>query len=350
MTWLMALAVALPGGLAQERGFDDVLAEAEQAADDSQDVPIERRQVLEDPEEDLPGFNPFYVGDVFPTPAAPLRVGNNHQLNGLFFVPSLESAETLEAGNWAFRAGADVSSADAQFVDNRFFYNYNGTLLETEWMARYGPGFGAEIDLRLTFSELFGSSDRIILARDGRELVREGTRGAALSDVVLTLKKRLLWNDGEPDGLTGAMDVKFPIDGDRDNLLTSQGIDVSGRAIYSLTLGEGITAHAQLGIMIPQRDKVFLQDVTLRNPIFFGAGAAWKFHDDWVIIAQIQGHQSAFESAANSVAPLEGILFSVHGGVRVRIGAYFIDASIGTGGGDLPSDWIYTLGFEMMKY
>ncbi len=88
----------------------------------------------------------------------------------------------------------------------------------------------------------------------------------------------------------------------------------------------------------------------MRNPIFFGASAAIKLHEDWVLIAQVQGHQSTFDDEMESVGLLEGLLTSFHTGVRWRVGSYFIDMSVGTGGGDLPSDWIYTLGFDFLEY
>lgn len=299
-----------------------------------------------DPEEQRRGANLLHLSEVYRIPVDPLRVHNNHQLHGIFYLPPMEGAETLDEGTFAFRFGIDLSNGSARDVNSRFFYNYKGTLYQTDLQGRYGLGEGAEVGMTLDISEVFGASQRIVLARDGKELVREGDRGLAVGDAVFALKKRLTWEEGDPGGLSAALSVKIPLDRDRDNLVTSSEVDTSVQFIYSHSFGD-VTAHLNAGFMIPGRDKVFLEDVSLRDPILLGIGLAWKASPDWVVLAQWQGHQSVFEDRRRSVEILDENLFSMHGGVRTRVGSYFLESSVGGGLGGHTSGFIFTLSLEM---
>lgn len=309
--------------------------------------PIEVRPlVLDDPQQDEHGSNLLYLGEVSKLPLDPLRVHNNHQLHNLFYIPPMEGAETLEAGTWALRLGLDMSNGSGREVDARFFYNYKGTMFQTDWQARYGLGEGTEVGAVFDFSELFGSSEKTVVARDGKELVREGSRAAGIGDIVFSLKKRLIWEEGSPEGLSVTVALKVPVDNTRNDLLTSGEIDTAVQAAYSHKLGD-VLAHVDFGFVIPGRDKVFLEDVTLRDPFTIGAGMAWPVDPQWVVLGQIQGHQSVFDQSQRSLSILDDNLFSIHGGARTRIGSYFLESSLGKGIGSHASSSIFTLSLEV---
>jgi len=298
--------------------------------------------IQETPDPNGPGLHPPRAIESRELGSAPARISSNHLLHSLFGILPMESALPLlpwriEAGIWQ-----DISSGKLDVVDDEYFFHYDATLLETNFEFRLGLPAGFEATIGFDLSDLLQDDGKIILERNpGDFLIEPGERGVGLGDVRFRLKKSILSNESRAFGIVAG--VKIPVSTDREDLLTSEGVDIAASALFTQRWGP-VTVHVNFGGVLPGRARVFGEEVETQPSVFFGASLVWKFEQWGAAILQFQGNQSVFQGSFDSVRILEDFVASVHLGGRFRIAGSFLEPTIGMGLTGRSSDFVATVG------
>jgi hypothetical protein len=267
-----------------------------------------------------------------------MRISSNNIFHSLFGFLPVESAETLEEGRVNVGLEMQTSSGKLDVSTADYFFHYDATLVETALAARVGISGDWDAGLRVDVSNLLEDSGDIILIRQGKTLVRQGTRGTSVGDVNVWTKKRIL-STGEQGALSILIGSKVPVSRSHDDLLTSGGVDVGASVLWTEELAP-FAFHVNLGVLIPGKVQVFEERVDTRNALAFGAAVSYTFADWGLILAQVQGNQSVFKDSNDSIAILNKTVATAHVGGRFRIGSYFLEASVGFGLTDQSSDLV----------
>ncbi|HYE98106.1 MAG TPA: DUF3187 family protein, partial [Planctomycetota bacterium] len=151
--------------------------------------------------------------------------------------------------------------------------------------------------------------------------------------------KKRLFGTGEKGAISILVGGKIPLSRSKEDLLTSGAVDFAASLLWTEDFGP-VAFHASVGAILPGDVKVFEEDVDTRNALTFGLGAAVKFAEWGVLVAQVQGSQSVFEDSADSISIFDEMPMSAHGGGRFRIGSYVLEAGVGTGLTDQSADLI----------
>lgn len=294
------------------------------------------------PQEDVdamrPGFDPLHPVPQRPLSPAPLRISSNNLFQSLFGYLPVESADTLDDGRFEVGLEMQTSSGKLNVSTPDYFFHYDATLVETALAARMGLYGDWDVGLRLELSNLLENKGDIILIRQGKALVKQGTRSTALSDVDLWTKKRLL-STGEEGALSIVVGTKIPVSRSHEDLLTSGGVDFAASLVWTEALAP-FTFHVNVGALVPGKVQVFEEEVDTRNALTFGAAVAYTFAEWGTVLAQVQGNQSVFKDSTTSIAILHKTVATAHFGGRFRIGSYFLEASVGFGLTDQSSDLV----------
>jgi hypothetical protein len=320
MLWLSSLALAL--------------AAAQNPQDEGR--PPVQLPPREDVDSMRPGFDPLHPVPQRPLGATPLRLSSNNLFHALFGFLPLESAETLEEGRFEIGLQEQISTGQLDVASSDYFFHYDATRAETSLILRLGIYADWEVGAKVDVSNLLEDEGDIILVRQGRVLVREGTRGTALGNFGLWTKKRLL-STGEQGAVSLLVGTKIPASQSKTDLLSSGGVDVAANLVWTEEFAP-FTLHVNVGGMVAGKVRVFEEDVETRPVFTYGAAAVYTFAEWGALVGQIQGNQSVFKDSHDSIAILDKMVVTAHLGGRFRIGSYFLEVSAGTGLTDQSAD------------
>lgn len=311
---------------------------------DDDNLTIKEPDHLKDPQEIKPQHSILHLVPQRPINLSPLKLSYNSNLNSLFGFSPMEEARTIQEGTWDTSYFMDISTISIRESTSRFFLNYKVTLTEHKFTFRYGIEDGWEGIVSINGGELFETSGDAVLVRDGKAVIKAGSRGTGLGDLALGVKKSIL-NVGSDGHLAAIALIKVPISFDKNDLITSVGVDTNYMLAFTQNMNN-LTVHANLGILVPGEADVFDQPVNLTTPLFAGISALLKISDDIIFVGQAQANQSVFSTKKDSVEILEGMTGTVTGGLRFRLGSYMIEAALGSGFNKESTKMLFAIGFQ----
>jgi hypothetical protein len=294
---------------------------------------------------------------------APLSTGRNSLFHALIHIPPFEGVRTLDEKVWFLSTGYEYCTGSLESG------NYGPT--STDLVLRYDNNMFHDAYLRLAHGLLEGLELRLTINASN---LREGGGDVVLTDVgtspwtqyipdydrrldIGNLIASVKWNffrtlsqwpaDDPESGLTGIFDLKVPLARNPRNFTSSGGVDLACSLVASLYLGRIVffpfMCHASAGVTLPLGQHYFQHDVDL-DPVFhFALGADLKFAGWGAVIGQILGNTSAF----TEFEPLSGMVLSTQVGLRLMIGHFFMETSIGFPLSESASTFTFTLHFGL---
>jgi hypothetical protein len=267
-------------------------------------------------------------------------------LHALFYLPEMEGAASLEKDVFLFSIGIGMTDGSFDEQTTRFFVDYEaGPLSEAYFSFAYGLSDETELRGRIEWSNLAGDSDDAVLARDGVQLIPEKNRGSGVSDIVIGFKQHMWASEFGDTELATSVGLKIPTSRGKQDLTTSGGIDGAIMLLGSQRL-DNFMFHVNAGYALIGNEDVFSRNVELDDSLVYGLSAVYRWSDTLAFAAQVQGNTSVYSNETESIAALDEGPLTAHGGVRFRIGSYFIEANFGTGMNDQSSDTLAWLSWE----
>lgn len=243
----------------------------------------------------------------------PLPFGANCNLQGGSFIPALRDGWVLPAGTGHVSVGFEIDQNDIDFKAGGANFTLDGMYYEFRQDVRYGVIDRFEVDAGVV-SNGWSLGQKFPSPSDGTLLT--GSSFDILSNFELGGKGQI-WKEGE-NAVAGALNFKFPITGDEDNLTSSGGVDVALAVMGSYRVGWPVL-HGQLGYAILGGDSV-------ENVFFFSGGATFPISPQFLVLGQFQGNTGFLDEGLDE-APIEILL-----GVRwLPAPLWNVDAGLGFG-------------------
>jgi hypothetical protein len=282
-----------------------------------------------------------------PTLYAPLKMGGNNLLHSLILIPQLESAELTPPGKSYIQSGMEYDTGNFRREKKDWLFDYDANLIETFVNMRYGVSNNTELSLNITRGSLVQDKRDLLLFKDNFGYF-SGERSAGLSDLVLGVKLRLMGSSKEEDEMpyTSSLGVwwKKPM-AKKENVLSSGGNDFAIAYIETSKISENLFTHTQIGITFTGKENVFKDDISISNPVFYGAGLGFIISPDTVLIGQVQGNTNAFDK----IKALDKNPLSVQGGFRYNADNHiFAEFGAGFGLTDASSDFTTAFSVGLM--
>ncbi|MFH1228787.1 MAG: hypothetical protein V1701_12935 [Planctomycetota bacterium] len=291
------------------------------------------QEVIDNPESDepTPATDSIRLG--------PLMTGGNNLFHSLILIPPLESAQLINPGKGYISAGVNYDNSHFSKQSSGWILDYDGRLIEGFLDVRYGVSAELETRATVTGGTLFENERSLVLAKNGIPCL-SGNRGIGPSDLIVGIKYNLtepgLGLSETPSKNALKISLKLPL-ADKNDLLSSGGIDLAMAYLGDYRLDDTTCAHYQIGYTITGNQNVFDHRVDLDNSFFYGAGISWLVIEDTAIIAQIEGNTTAYDS----IKVLKANPMTIHGGFRYsEDGILFTEGSIGFGLNDSSSGLI----------
>src|ERR1043165_5011560 len=129
-----------------------------------------------------PGFDPLHPAPQRPLSPPPLRLSSDTLFHALFGFLPLEGAETLDEGRFEIGLYEQLSSGKLDITTTDYFFHYDATRFESTLVARLGLYGDWDVAAKVDVSNLLENQGDIILIRQGRSLVEQGTRGTSVGN------------------------------------------------------------------------------------------------------------------------------------------------------------------------
>jgi hypothetical protein len=346
----------------EESGREEIPGEGREYVppEDRPRDPVERPS--ERPEIVRPGLTTV-LGIATRISLAPLVTGWNNLFHTLIHIPPFEGVRTLDDKVWYVESGYEYSLGE--ITSGRYGPGTTDLILRYEnniyheGYIKIAHGLLEHLEARLTISTgnlREGDGDILLVdyaTSPETVYVEDYDRRADIGNLIASVKWnvfRALWDWPEKDpesGISMIFDVKIPLATNPKNFTSSGGFDFSYSLVSSFYLGKLIffplVFHGTAGLTLPVGERYFSEDVDL-DPVFFAAvGADMKFAGWGVLVAQIQANTSAF----TEFDPLKGLVLTHHAGIRLMVGHFFMETSLGFPLTDTSSTLTFTLHFGL---
>ncbi|MHC5080523.1 MAG: hypothetical protein ACYTHN_16045, partial [Planctomycetota bacterium] len=268
----------------------------------------------------------------------PLRIGNNNFLHHLVLLPPLESFRTLESGRFAIDLrfeGVRNATTGQHGSSNRFDASF------FEAVTDFAYGLTRQFEVRAGFNIAWfrpDNEDAVRLTQAGETVFppEDFDPKPGVGNVRIGLKILSAFEPRQHLGLATLVTLKIPV-GKTEFLSSGRG-DVSitfhGTARVALSDDHHLFAHGTAGVAFFDEENVFPEKVYLNPSALYGIALVFPLKADQVFlgipvafVSQIQGHVNAFRKLdINNSDP-----FTLHGGIRLKLGPWVLDGSAGFG-------------------